>query len=119
MNAKNKGGHYGSGCLLPIILFFLFLATHVFGQQINMQDADQTAKIVIGSIQPDSIQIITADVNFDGTINILDVICIVGYVYNFYCSNSHCGEIVIINSKKYIIGDVYREKRRKKFTEKE
>ena len=110
MNAKNEGGHFGAGCLL---LIFLFLSTQVFGQQINMKDATETAKIAVGLVTPDNIQIIVADVDLDGRILTYDAALIARYVVGFQDANCHCGEIVIINNKKYIIGDVYQEKRRK------
>ena len=114
MNAKNKGGHYSSGCPLPIVLFFLLLATQLFGQQINMRDAKETARIAVGLVIPDSVQIVTADVDMDGRILTYDAALIARYVLGLHDANCHCGKIVIINSKKYIIGDVYQEKRRKR-----
>jgi len=78
-----------------------------------MRDAKETARIAVGLVIPDSVQIVTADVDMDGRILTYDAALIARYVLGFKDSNCHCGEIVIINNKKYIIGDVYQEKRRK------
>lgn len=93
------------------IVFLTLLSTNLFAQ-INLKDANETAKIAVGLVAPDSIQAVTADVDMDGRILCYDAALIARFVAGFNDSNCHCGEIVIINGKKAIIGDVYKDKKR-------